>query len=113
MFGRNPSPVRRRLVKTPSSDTLSPRERAVSIKAGKGVNFPGARTWPVAHLPICPSAYLPASRLDQAFLDREENQFRRAVEVEGLHEAGAVHGDCINTDIKQCSNFLIGFSLSD
>ena len=65
------------------------------------------------YLPICPSANLPASRLDQAFLHREQHQFRRAVEVEGFHDAGAVHGDRIDADIKQCSNFLIGFSLSD
>jgi len=63
------------------------------------------------YLPICPSANLPASRLDQAFLHREQHQFRRAVEVEGFHDAGAVHGDRIDADIKQCSNFLIGFSL--
>jgi hypothetical protein len=31
MDGRNPSPVRRRLEKTPSPDTLSPRERAVGL----------------------------------------------------------------------------------
>ena len=51
--------------------------------------------------------------LDQAFLDSEQNQFRRAVEVERFHDTGAVHGDGINADIKKRSNFLIGFALSD
>ena len=31
--GSNPSPVPRRLVKTPSQDTLSPRERAILLNA--------------------------------------------------------------------------------
>jgi hypothetical protein len=38
--GRNPSPVRRRLVKAPSPDTHSPRERAVGFAI---VSVPGER----------------------------------------------------------------------
>ena len=39
-------------------------------------------------------------RLDEAFLDSEEDQFRCAVEIESLHQARAVYGNCIDADVK-------------
>ena len=62
---------------------------------------------------LFPVPYSLLSRLDQAFLDSEEDQFRGAVEIESLHQARAVYCNCIDADIKQGSNFLVGFSLGD
>ena len=60
-----------------------------------------------------PTPYSLFLRLDEAFLDCEEDQLRRAVEIESLHHVRAVYGYRIDADIKQRSNFLVGFSLSN
>jgi len=66
-----------------------------------------------SRFPLIPNPYSLFLRLDEAFLDREENQFCRAVEVERVHHSSAVYGDCVDADVKKRSNFLVGFSLGD
>jgi len=51
--------------------------------------------------------------LDQAFLHGVEHKLGGSVQSESLHNARAVDGDGIHTDIQESGNFFVRFSLRD
>src|SRR5215472_6783650 len=49
----------------------------------------------------------------EAIADRVGDQFRRVVELEGLHHVCAMHSDCVGAQIKMVGNFLVRFAVCD
>ena len=46
-------------------------------------------------------------RLDQPPLNRVEHQFRRAVQIQGFHEARTVDGHRVDADIQERGDLLV------